>query len=718
MYISPPWTELRDKVFLDRYALKDVEGKPVEKSVTEMFQRVAQAIGHNPEECKAFYDVMQEWRFIPGGRILTGAGTNKDVTYFNCFVIPVKAKDQQKGGDSRSGIMDTIASMLEINSRGGGVGVNWSTLRPRGAYVRGVGGTSSGSVSWMESANAVAAQVEQGGSRRAALMFMLCDWHPDIEEFISVKKDHTRLTHANLSVAISDEFMEAVANDRTWKLVFPETSYPDYDTKWDGNLRKWRDAGYPVNVYKEVPARQLWQQICYYAWENGEPGIVFLERYNKEYNASYCSEIIAVNPCGELGLEPYGVCCLGAINLVPFYISEENRVDMIKLRDTVRVAVRFLDNVLEHNHFSEENKAQATRLRRIGVGTMGLADLLILLDIRYGSPKALDVVGDIYSTIADAAYTASAQLAKEKGPFPAYDKDCFLGAPFVKRLSSYTRSLIDRFGIRNATLLTQAPTGTTSILAGVSSGIEPNFAKEYTRRDRTGEHVVHHWLADHPTFVCAYELTPEEHVRMQATIQRHTDSSIAKTVNAPKNHTVEEVVKLYELAYALGCKGVTYYREGSREGVLVIEEEGKKAIRPEMLTGFTKRAETPLGRVYVTINSLEGKPFELFANVGKAGSDVAAFTEAVARLISLALRSGVPIEQIARQLVGIGGTNSCGLGVARVTSIPDVIGKILSTLSTDSLKFTEVDICPSCGVAMLIRTEGCRTCQNCGFSLC
>ncbi|MDI3518873.1 MAG: ribonucleoside-diphosphate reductase alpha chain [Caldanaerobacter sp.] len=722
----PAWNEQREKVFLDRYALKDREGKPVEKKPEEMFKRVAKAIATNEKEEEMFYKVMSEWKFIPGGRILAGAGTGREVTYFNCFVIPVEANDPKKGNDSRAAIMDTIAKMLEINSRGGGVGINWSTLRPRGAYVKGVGGTSSGAVSWMLAANEVATQVEQGGSRRAALMFMLWDWHPDIEEFIKVKKDLTKMQQANLSVAVSDAFMEAVAQDKMWKLEFPDTSHPNYDAEWKGDLNEWKAKGYPTVVYKEIPARELWNKIVTAAWESAEPGVVFLERYNKLSNTYYITKIISTNPCGELGLEPYGVCNLGAINLVAFVGN--GRINFEELEETVKIAVRFLDNVLDLGAYVlPQNKEMAQKLRRVGLGLMGLADALILMNLRYGSEESLKATEEIVKRIRDAAYRASVELAKEKGPFPEFVADKYLKGQFIQRLPKDIRDEIAKYGIRNATILTQAPTGTTSILAGVSSGIEPNFAKEYVRKDRTGTHTVKHWLADYPAFVSAHEVTPEEHVKMQAVLQKYIDSSISKTINLPRTATVDDIDNIYRLAYELGCKGITVYRDGSREGVLVTDtkpqEKTKITERPPVLKGITKRIETPLGRAYVTINFIDNKPFEVFVNIGRAGSDVAAFTEAIARLISLALRGGVAVEDIIEQLVGIGGATTIGFGENRVLSVPDAIGKALRNgyeQQGNSVKVsaTNVDICPVCGMATFVYTEGCKTCLNCGYSQC
>ena len=718
----PEWNEQRQAVFVDRYALRDTNGKLLEHTPDEMFRRVANALGRDEDEAENFYQLMRSWKFLPGGRILAGVGSGHEVTYFNCFTIPVEPKDPKNGRDSRDAIMNTIATMLEINSRGGGVGINWSVLRPRGSYVKGVGGTSSGSVSWMLAANGVAAQVEQGGTRRAALMFMLADWHPDILEFIEVKKSRDKMQHANLSVAVSEAFMDAVKNDRMWNLEFPDISNPNYDAVWDGDLTKWKLMGYPTVVYREIPARELWQKICYAAWDNAEPGVVFLERYNNEYGCRYNATIIATNPCGELGLEPYGVCCLGALNLVAFYRKVTNDVDYNELFDAVCMAVRFLDRVIDVNpYFLDQNKEQALKLRRIGLGTMGLADLLILKGLRYGSDKAVEFTKKLYKEIAIAAYRASAALAEEFGPFPAFDAEKYLKhSTFIKRLPEIWQDHIKTYGLRNATLLAQAPTGTTSILAGVSSGIEPNFAKEYVRRDRVGDFTVRHWLADYPEFVSAHEVTPEEHVKMQSAVQYYTDSSVSKTVNAPKSTTPEQVEKLFMMAYDQGCKGITFYRDGSREGVMVTQTSSKdKAERPPILTGLTKRIETPMGRAYITINTIDGKPFELFATIGKAGSDVAAFTEAIARLISLALRSGIKIEDITKQLVGLGGAMSVGFGNGKVLSVPDAIGKVLHEMALSGVAVADIlDVCPSCCVAALANKEGCQSCINCGYSKC
>jgi len=589
-------------VLLDRYARKDEKGEPLETTWDEVAYRVAAALAgaekENERERYAveFFDALKNFRVVPGGRVLAAAGTNTNLTFFNCTVIPVECDDPAFGNDSRQGIMDTIKKMVEITSRGGGVGINWSVLRPRGSYVRGVNGRSSGSVSWMEAAGAVAQQVEQGGSRRAALMFMLWDWHPDLLEFLEAKStEESKLENANLSVALSNKFMEAVEKDGDWIWKFPDYTHPDYNRKWNGSINTWEKAGLPVVEYgidsqgsvvpngKPVKARWIWEKIIRAAHSYGEPGIVFLERYNEQSNLKYREEIISVNPCGEQGLGPYGVCNLCSINLVSHVLKKGGRVevDYDLLRKSVHTAVRLSDNVIELDRYflPQFERSQRLGARRIGIGTMGLADLLILKEIRYGSRESLEFIDTLYRFIAVEAYRASIELAAERGSFPWFDKEAYLKGYFIKRLPQEIQRDIEKRGIRNSVLLTQAPTGTTSILAGVSSGIEPVFSFTYVREDRTGTYHVRHWLAERfikenpgktlpPYFVSALELTPEEHVLVQAAVQRHTDSSISKTVNAAFEHPVEEVDKLFKSAYNLGCKGITYFRIGTRKGVL------------------------------------------------------------------------------------------------------------------------------------------------------
>jgi len=1072
---------IRKTVFSDRYALKNEEGKAVENTPEEMWRRVARAVSaieKKPDRKiweETFYKAMQDFVLVPAGRILSGAGTGYNVTFYNCFVIP-------SPHDSRGGILSTLTQMVEIMSRGGGVGVNLSSLRPRGSRVKKVNGFSSGPCNWAELFSVATKDIiQQGGSRRGALMLMLWDWHPDIEEFITVKEDLSRINGANLSVCISDAFMEAVKQDADWDLVFPDTNDPEYDAKWDGYMPNWVARGKKPIVKKTIKARDLWDRIAKAAWKSAEPGVVFMERYNKWFNNYYYEYINCVNPCvtadtrvftaaglrtigdmykentpflvtvdgktylsssvfktgtkkvywlmtkegyqvrltadhkvyttkgkiaasklvkgdaivltsggafgihgtkeegqvlgwlvgdgsmkedvatlyfyqkekeelaprfaqmvaamvdgqqvtarsypiapqyierenkaviesvrlwriakkyglshghkyivptailegseamqrgflqglfssdghvagtaekgvsvrltsvskallvdvqrlllnfgivsriyenrrdsgyrqlpdghggtkeyycqayhdlaiaktglhlfagligflqekkqeklrsllatyvrgpykasytatfdrliedgiedvyditvadihrfaangivisncGEEGLPNWGVCNLTSINLAAL-VNEKGEMEYDRLKDVVRTGVRFQDNIIDLDYyiFEQIKHVQVHGERRIGLGTMGLGDALIKMKLRYGSEASLAVIDTIYRTIRDTAYDVSADLAKEKGPFPKIHKAKYLDAYFIKKLPETIRRKIKRNGIRNSVILQQAPTGSTSLMAGVSSGIEPVYEFEFLRRDRLGEHVLRHSLydawykeftevhkrepakEDRPEyFVSANDLTPEDHVRVQAKIQEYVDASISKTVNAPRTHTVEDVKRLYTLAYDLGCKGIAYMREGSREGVLVRKPEKDEPseakipagehhiiapevkLRPMVVHGSTYQMHTPMGQAYVTINTNGGgQPHEVFINVGKAGSDVTAMAEALGRLISFVLRVSSPvppverIRKVAAELAGIGGARSLGFGENRVRSLPDAVAKVI-----------------------------------------
>ncbi len=795
-------TDIRKQVFLDRYALKDEQGKPIEQTPEEMWRRVAKAVAQVEQRDKRayweekFYDAMRDFVFVPGGRILAGAGTGFKVTYYNCFVIP-------SPHDSRGGILKTLTQMVEIMSRGGGVGINLSSLRPRGSRVSKVNGFSSGPCNWAELFSVATKDIiQQGGSRRGALMLMLWDWHPDVEEFITVKQDLTRINGANLSVCVSDAFMDAVKHDTDWDLVFPDKNDPDYDTKWDGYLPNWLALGKKPIVFKTIKARKLWDLIAEAAWRSAEPGVVFMERYNKWFNNYYWEYVNCVNPCGEEGLPNWGVCNLCSINLAAL-VNDKGEMNYKRLAEIAKIGVRFQDNVIDLDFyvFDEIRKVQLEGERRIGLGTMGLGDALIKMRLRYGSKESLPVIDKIYSTIRDAAYEASADLGVERGPFPKIDSKKYVEGYFVSQLPDDIKKKIKKHGIRNSVILQQAPTGTTSLLAGVSSGIEPVYEFEFIRRSRLGEHILRHplyeqWYTqfkkeygreplkeDRPEwFVSANDLTPEDHVYVQATIQKYVDASISKTVNAPRTHTVEDVKKLYTLAYDLGCKGITYMREGSRQGVLERidekkEEEKKQEIpevkpRPMVVHGSTYQVSTPVGQAFITINTNGGnQPLEMFINVGKAGSDVTAMAEALGRLISLTLRmaSTIPAveraKKIASELMGIGGARSLGFGENRVRSLPDAVAKVIDRhfgffakfqseqehysagngqtkhdvgsfishaieeSSTSQLpllaqkdnghrRMVTVDLCPQCGEGSLVFEESCKKCYSCGYSEC
>jgi ribonucleoside-diphosphate reductase alpha chain len=712
-----------EKVFLDRYSMKDMAGDPIEQTPDEMWRRVAKAGAALEKKSqqkkweKAFYEAMKDFKYIPGGRILAGAGTGYDVTYYNCFVIPSPK-------DSRGGILDTLKNMVEIMAHGGGVGINLSSLRPRGERVKKVNGFSSGPCNWAEMFSLATKDIiQQGGTRRGALMLMLWDWHPDIEEFITVKEDLSRINGANLSVCVSDKFMDAVKADADWPLVFPDIDDPEYDEKWNGDLEEWKKLGKRVIVKRIVKASKIWDLIAKAAWASAEPGLVFMERYNKMHNNYYWNRINCVNPCGEEGLPAWGVCNLGSINLSALVDSENiNEAGTFRfedLPDLVRAAVRFQDNVVDMDPyiFDGIRKTQLEGERRIGIGTMGLGDALIKLHLRYGSDEANEFIEKVYAMICHEAYKASVEVAMEKGSFKKFDGEKFIKSGFMKQMPKEIRDAVKKNGIRNSVILMQAPTGSTSLMANTTSGIEPVYEFEFVRRDRLGEHVIRHhlfeqWYQDNKEaydagkikrpefFVSANDLTPEDHVTVQAVIQKYVDASISKTVNAPNAHTVEDVKRLYTMAYDQGLKGIAYMRDGSRMGVLSRKEDKKEekkaeaqptvqmpAIkpRPMVVQGSTYRMHTPVGTAYITINSNgEGDPHEVFINLGKAGTDVYAMAEGLGRVISLFLRVSSnlsPTERIKKiidELQDIGGGRIMGFGKERVKSLPDAVAKVLN----------------------------------------
>jgi ribonucleoside-diphosphate reductase alpha chain len=812
-------SELGEKIFLDRYALKDVAketltvgdtvvvcvdlktgqreigtvrsivehtvtvelrsgdvveravehvDKPLELRPGQMLDRVARGVAAaepkalREEWSQEFRWLMEDWKFVPAGRILTAAGSDQQLTWYNCYVIP-------SPHDSRSGIVKTLSNMMEVMSRGGGVGINISSLRPRHAYVRGVNGRSSGAVSWGALYSFVTGLIEQGGSRRGALMLITNVWHPDVLEFISSKREAGKITNANISVGITDDFMAAVEADADWSFVFPDTNDPDYEMLWDGNLDVWKSHGKKVVVHKTVRARDVWNTIIESAWASAEPGVFFVDRYNKQSNSWYFAPILCTNPCGEQGLPAWGVCNLGAINLAKFV--KDGEVDWENLGTAVRYSVRFLDDVIDATpYFFTENQKQQKSERRVGLNTMGLAEMLIRLKIRYGSQESLRFIDHLYQFVASEAYLASADLAKEKGAFPQFDADKFLQSGFMQSMPQEVQTAIRERGCRNVTLLTQAPNGTIGTMVGTSTGIEPFFFWTYYRKSRLGMHeervgVLEEWHQEHPDteppsyFVNAMELTPEEHVGVQAAIQRWIDSSISKTCNVPNSYTVEQTRELYELMYRLGCKGGTIYRDGSRdEQVLNLKKEEPAAPaaparaltqmekvrpRPDVCRGVTVKKATPVGTAFVTMNDDEdGQPFEVFVETGKTGSDIKAMAEAMGRLMSLVLRLASPltpkekVQQIVNQVRGIGGARSLGFGKDRVRSLPDAVAQALEEAygvhANGNGHYTApaeakpngnghhvpTDLCPSCGVAAFVHEEGCMTCHSCGYSEC
>jgi ribonucleoside-diphosphate reductase alpha chain len=787
--------------------------KPIETEPEQMMERVARGIaaveGTGAQQWYSnFRWLLQGWKFVPAGRILAAAGTDQQLTFYNCYVIPSPK-------DSRKGIVDTLSQMMEIMSRGGGVGINVSSLRARHSYVKGVNGRSSGSVSWGALYSFVTGLIEQGGSRRGALMLILNCWHPDILEFINSKREMGRITNANISVGITDKFMDAVHRDGDWELVFPDASDPDYEEMWDGNLEKWTAAGKAVVVHKTIKARQMWDSIVQSAWSSAEPGVFFLERANKMSNSWYYDSgyLGCTNPCGEQPLPGYGVCNLGAINLSRFVAG--GQVAWEDLGKTVRYAVRFLDDVIDATpYFFDENYRQQKSERRVGLNTMGLAEMLIRLGIRYGSEESVDFIDRLYRFISSEAYSASSDIAAEKGSFPLYDSAKFLQSGYMENMPGDVRETVREKGMRNVTLLTQAPNGTIGTMVGTSTGIEPFYFWSYYRKSRLGKHeervkVVEEWQQAHREeplpdyFVTAMDLAPEEHVKVQAAIQRWVDSSISKTCNLPNSYTVEQTGKIYEMLYSLGCKGGTIYRDGSRDVQVLNLKEGDSAAReqpaapveveapatapsldqvvvaaaaaelirsdgglqpkvrprPYKRRGYTVSKATPSGTAHITMNEDEDhQPFEVFVEIGKAGSDIKAMAEAMGRLMSLVLRMASPVSpiervrEIAKQISGIGGARSYGFGKRRVLSLPDAVGQALAEnflgvndgnvedgqgalmgvegMAAETAPHIEsgagghyailasADLCPSCGDAAFVREEGCQTCHACGYSEC
>lgn len=715
--------------------------KPKETRPEQMWDRLARAAaeGEAPEQRERleseFRWLLDGFRFVPGGRINLMLGSGQRLTAYNCYVIPVRGRTRDVPPDSRHAIIDTLGNMVETMARGGGVGINLSVLRPHLAFVKGVNGKSSGSVSWGALFSFATGLVEQGGSRRGALMLILNVWHPDILEFINAKRDFSAITNANVSVGITEDFERALEEDGEWDLVFPDTTDPDYDRVWDGDLAKWRALGKPVQVYQRVRARDLFRQIVESAWASAEPGFVRLDYANRMSNSWYFAPLIATNPCGEQPLPPWGVCLLGHLNLARFASGGE--VDWDALGRAARLGVRFLDDVIDLTpYFFRENERQQKTERRVGMGTMGLAEMLIHLGIRYGSPEAVAFVDRLYGFLAREAYLASVELAKEKGPFPAFDAEKFLQSGYMRGMPDDVREAVRQHGIRNVTLLTQAPTGTTGTMAATSTGIEPYYAWSYWRHGRLGrkeifEPVVQEYLEAHPElggdlkklpsqFVSALELTPVEHVRMQAAIQRWVDSALSKTANLPAHYTVEQTMELYLLGIKLGCKGLTIYRDRSRvEQVLTAKDEGEPGSTPggaevtrmsleaeppqasgrspldvepravigevpEEVFGVTYRQKTLVGTARVVINEHpKGQPFETIIVLGKGGMDITADAEAIGRLISLYLRTPSPITNLEKlalvveQLRSIGGAQPFGFGPNKVLSMPDALAKAL-----------------------------------------
>ncbi|GAA6395480.1 vitamin B12-dependent ribonucleotide reductase [Solibaculum mannosilyticum] len=736
-----------------RYLIRNSQGQTVE-TVDQLFERVANAIAQPDEKfhpdadptktAKEFLEVLTSLDFLPNSPTLMNAGRPLG-QLSACFVLPVD--------DSMEDIFESIKNAALIHKSGGGTGFSFSRLRPKGSTVNTTGGVASGPVSFMRVFNMATEAVKQGGTRRGANMGILRVDHPDILEFIDCKKINTEITNFNISVGITEAFMEAVERGEEYPLIDPSTN----------------------RVTGTLNAREVFDKIVDSAWRNGEPGIIFLDRLNRDNVVPSQGEIESTNPCGEQPLLPYEACNLGSINLTRMVKETADgrfEMDWDHLGRTVATAVHFLDNVIEANRYPLAIIDQVTRsTRKIGLGVMGWADALLMLGLPYGSPESIQLAHEVMEFINQKGHEASERLAEERGAFPLFEES----------------TLKDGSPLRNATITTIAPTGTLSIIAGCSSGVEPVFAyvfirnimdgtemievnpilkREITRRGLYSDDLMRRiakegtiaHMDDIPedirrVFLSAHDISPEAHIRMQAAFQDHTDNAVSKTVNFPHDATREDVAQVYRLAYRLGCKGVTIYRDGSRDSqVLNIgkvsgaqEPEAAAAItprqRPEITNGFTERVKIGCGNLYITVNYDDKGICEVFTNTGKAGG-CPSQSEATARLISVALRSGIKVEKLVDQLKGIRCPSTIRQPGMKCTSCPDAIARALEKLQKMQNGFGAAQeenipapvmaqptadkalpnpgamrFCPECGVS-LEHEGGCVICRNCGYSKC
>ncbi len=754
--MSRPSLPIADQIWDMKYRFKTPDGTPVDTNVSDSWRRVADAVAAveaDPEKwSEAFYDALKDYRFLPAGRILAGAGTGRNVTLFNCFVMGTIP-------DSMGGIFESLKEAALTMQQGGGIGYDFSTLRPKGADVKGVAADASGPLSFMDVWDAMCRTIMSAGSRRGAMMAtMRCD-HPDIEAFIAVKSDPARLRMFNLSVLVTDAFMEALKADADWDLVF-------------GGM-----------VHKTVSARALWEKITRATFDYAEPGVIFIDRINQRNNLYYCETIAATNPCGEQPLPPYGACLLGSVNLArlvraPF--EKDAHIDGDELDALVRTAVRMMDNVIDASRFPLAAQAEEARAkRRIGLGITGLADALLMVGLRYGSEDAAAQTEAWLHRIARASYLASADLAAEKGAFPLFDRDAFLAGPTMQNMDADVRRTIAKKGIRNALLTSIAPTGTISLYAGnVSSGIEPVFAWSYKRKvlqndgsrheEEVTDYAVRLWrekYGDAPFpdyFVDAQSLEPLAHIRMQAAAQKWVDSSISKTINCPEDIPFTEFKEVYLAAWESGCKGCTTYRPNAVTGsVLSVSDTSEAAPqldqgadvvyiseplgRPETLEGQTYKIKWPESEhaIYITINDVimngHRRPFEVFIN--SKNMEHFAWTVALTRMISAVFRRGGDVSFVVEELKAVfdprGGAWVEGKYIPSIlAAIGGVIERHMVAIGFikegGHLKMDPhpnarvaavgshpgVAVCPSCGQVAMQMVEGCKTCLECGYSKC
>ena len=757
-------TPFSEQIWDMKYRYKDAGQIPLDKTVADSWSRVAKSLASvekSPERWeKIFYSTLEDFKFLPAGRILAGAGTGRSVTLFNCFVMGTVP-------DSIPGIFDMLKEAAITMQQGGGIGYDFSTIRPSGSDVKGVAADASGPLSFMNVWDSMCQTIMSAGSRRGAMMAtMRCD-HPDILSFVDAKSDSQKLRMFNLSVLVTDKFMDAVKNKKDWSLIFDK------------------------KIYKTVSAKYLWDKIMQSTYDFAEPGVIFIDRINAMNNLNYCETISATNPCGEQPLPPYGACLLGSINLskmidAPF--SENSKLNATLLKDTVSVAVRMMDNVIDVSKFplaSQEKEAHAKR--RIGLGVTGLADALLMTGVRYGSDEAVAKTDEWLHLISREAYLASTELAQEKGSFPLLDVNQFLQSGNMVQMDDDVKEVIRSRGIRNALLTSIAPTGTISLYAGnVSSGIEPVFAYSYHRKvlqkdgtkreEEVIDYAVNLWKEkfgnkEFPDyFVNAQTLSPTDHVKMQAAAQKWIDSSISKTINCPEDISFEEFKEVYMAAWDQGCKGCTTYRPNAVTGsVLSVDTSEKKDIETSKMTGISGEVvymSEPLARpkdlegrtykvkwpdsehaLYITINDIllhdQRRPFEIFVN--SKNMEHFAWTVGLTRMISAVFRRGGDVSFVVDELKAVfDPRGGAWMGGKYIPSILAAIGNTIEThmieigflsravlgpqspeikkptltqqSSPTSLRLTT--FCPSCGENDLHMIEGCMTCSSCGHSKC
>ena len=748
-------SSIAEQIWDMKYRFKEVNGLNIDLGVQDSWRRVANSLAKNEKNKKfwedEFYSILEDFKFLPAGRILAGAGTDRSVTLFNCFVMGTIPDDM-------GGIFEMLKEAALTMQQGGGIGYDFSTIRPKGADVKGVAADASGPLSFMDVWDSMCRTIMSAGSRRGAMMAtMRCD-HPDIEEFIDAKKDAARLRMFNLSVLVTDGFMEAVKGDKNWELIF------------NGK------------IYKTVRALDLWDKIMQGTFEYAEPGVIFIDRINQMNNLAYCEQISATNPCGEQPLPPYGACLLGSINLArlvkkPFEADAE--IDIAGLSRIVKIAVRMMDNVVDVSRFPlKAQEEEAQQKRRIGLGVTGLADALLMMGLRYGSNDAAKKTEELLHQIARISYLSSSELAKEKGSFTLFDADQYLASKTLTKMDQDVRDLISKNGIRNALLTSIAPTGTISLYAGnVSSGIEPVFAYSYNRKvlqkdgSHTDEDVVDYavqiWrekfggkpFPDY--FVNAQTLDPIDHVRMQSAAQKWIDSSISKTINCPVDIDFNTFKEVYMEAWRGGCKGCTTYRPNEVTGsVLSVSEDSNKVLeldkkadvvyigeplaRPESLEGSTYKIKWPDTEhaIYITINDVvlneRRRPFEVFIN--SKNMEHFAWTVGLTRMISAVFRRGGDVSFVVEEMKAV--FDPRGGAWIRGKYVPSILAAIGGVIEQHmiSIGFLEAEgmglkgdpqsvvteisqmsskiSCSSCGSFDVRKIEGCDTCASCGYSKC